>query len=118
MADTMKQASGTGEDKPFGPVAAAFLAAGVGAVVLGILTTLTEASDTIKSKLEWSKSVGSLSGKVIIEVVAFFVVWAILHRALKNKDPDSKKVFMWAGILVAVGLVLTFPTFFQMFAPA
>ena len=118
MSDITDRASGTVEDKPFGPVAAAFLAAGIGAVFLGVLTTLSEASDTIKSKLEWSKSVGSLSGKVIIEVIAFFAAWAILHGLLKDKDPDSKKVFMWAGILVAVGLVLTFPTFFQMFAPA
>jgi hypothetical protein len=32
-------------DKPFGPVAAVFLAAGIGALVLGILTTVAEASE-------------------------------------------------------------------------
>ena len=117
-SDIMKQTSGTGTDKPFGPAAAPFLAAGIASVVLGILTTLAEASDGVKTALEWSKSVGALSGKAIIEVIVFFVGWAILQGVLKDKDPDPKKVFMWTGILVAVGLVLTFPTFFQAFAPA
>jgi len=34
------------------------LAAGIGAVILGILTTLAEANEDVKSALEWSKSVG------------------------------------------------------------
>lgn len=104
-------------DKPFGPVAAVFLSAGVGAVVLGILTTLSEASEGIKSALEWSKSVGSLSGKTIISSTVFFVMWGILHSTMKDKDLDPKKVFTWTAILVAIGIVLTFPTFFQLFAP-
>lgn len=104
-------------DKPFGPVAAVFLSAGIGAVVLGILTTLSEASEGIKSALEWSKSVGSLSGKTIISSSVFFVMWGILHLTMKDKDLDPKKVFTWTAILVAIGIVLTFPTFFQLFAP-
>src|SRR6266545_788135 len=93
-SSSMQQVSGpgTGMDKPFGPVAAVFLAAGIGALVLGILTTLAEANEGFKSWLEWSTSVGSLSGK-----------------------PSS--IFTWTAVLVAVGLVLTFPTFFQAFAP-
>lgn len=104
-------------DKPFGPVAAVFLSAGVGAVVLGILTTLSEASEGVKSALEWSKSVGSLSGKTIISSAVFFVMWGILHSTMKDKDLDPKKVFTWTAILVVIGIVLTFPTFFQLFAP-
>ena len=58
-------------DKPFGPVAAVFLAAGIGALVLGILTTVAEASEDFKSALEWAKSVGSLSGKTLIASAVF-----------------------------------------------
>lgn len=104
-------------EKPFGPVAAVFLAAGIGAVILGILTTLAEASEGIKSALEWSKAVGPLSGKTIISVVVFLLSWAILHGVLRDKDLDPRKVFMWTAGLVALGLVLTFPTFFLLFAP-
>jgi hypothetical protein len=113
-------AGGSGDivDKPFGPVAAVFLAAGVGAVVLGLLTTLAEANESIKSALEWSKSVGPLTGKTIIASASFFVAWVVLHAALRGKVLEPKRVFIWTGVLDAVGLLLTFPTFFQLFAPA
>jgi hypothetical protein len=104
-------------EKPFGPVAAVFLAAGIGALILGILTTFAEANEDVKSALEWSKSVGPLTGKTLIASAGFFVAWVILHVALRRKDPAPKAVFMWTGILVAIGFVLTFPTFFQIFAP-
>jgi drug/metabolite transporter (DMT)-like permease len=104
-------------EKPFGPVAAVFLAAGIGAVVLGILTTLAEANEDVKSALEWSSSVGPLMGKTLIASAGFFIAWVILYFALRRKDPAPKRVFMWTGILVAIGFVLTFPTFFQLFTP-
>jgi hypothetical protein len=116
---SMQQVSrpGVGVDKPFGPVAAVFLAAGVGALVLGILTTLAEANESFKSWLEWSTSVGSLSGKTIIAVIAFVVAWVVFGIGLRGKNPKPTSIFMWTAVLVAVGLVLTFPTFFQAFAP-
>jgi hypothetical protein len=104
-------------DKPFGPVAAVFLAAGIGVVILGVLTTLAEASEGIKSALEWSKAVGPLAGKTSISVVVFLLSWGILYGALRDKDLDPRKVFMWTAGLVALGVVLTFPTFFQLFVP-
>jgi len=106
-----------GSDKPFGPVAAVFLAAGIGALVLGILTTLAEASTGIKDALEWWDSVGPLSGKTILASAAFFLSWAVLYAVLRTKDPKPRGVFLWTGILIAAGIVLTFPTFFQAFAP-
>ena len=113
--DEMPRAGGI--DKPFGPVAAAFLAAGLGALVLGILTTLAEANDGIASALEWSKSVGPLMGKTIVAVIAFVISWVVLHVVLRDKDLDTRKVFAWTAVLVAIGFLLTFPTFFQLFAP-
>lgn len=107
----------TSVDKPFGPVAAVFLAAGIGSVVLGILTTLAEANESVKSWLEWSKSVGPLVGKTVLSAVAFFIAWPILHLLMRDKDPRPSRVFLWVWILVAIGLLLTFPTFFQAFAP-
>jgi hypothetical protein len=104
-------------DKPFGPVAAVFLAAGFGALVLGILTTVAEASEDFKSALEWAKSVGSLSGKTLIASAVFLVAWGILYLVLREKDPSPRQVFLWTGIMVAIAIVLTFPTFFQIFAP-
>ncbi len=104
-------------EKPFGPVAAAFLAAGISAVILGLLTTLSEASDGFASALEWSKAVGPLMGKTIITMIAFAVLWLILHIGLRARDPNPGRVFAWTAVLLGIGLILTFPTFFQAFAP-
>lgn len=104
-------------NKPFGPVAAVFIAAGIGAVVLGILTTLAEASESIKKALELNAKVGALSGKTIGAVIVFAVAWAILHAMWKSTDPAPRKVFLWSWILMAIGILFTFPIFFQMFAP-
>jgi hypothetical protein len=118
-SSSMQQVStpAAGVDKPFGPVAAVFLAAGIGALVLGILTTLAEANEGVKSWLEWSTSVGPLAGKTIIAVIAFIVAWVVLGIGLQGRNPKSSTIFTWTAVLVAVGLVLTFPTFFQAFAP-
>jgi hypothetical protein len=104
-------------DRPFGPVAAVFIAAGIGALVLGVLTTLAEASESVASALQWSDSVGPLSGKTILAAAAFFGSWAVLYAMLRRKDPNPRRVFMWVGIMVVVALLMTFPIFFQAFAP-
>ena len=109
MADTQAPT------RPFGPVAAVFIAAGIGAVILGILTTLAEASKSIADALQLADNVGPLSGKTIGAVLVFLVAWAVLHAVWKDKDPDSKKVFLWSWIMLAIGVLLTFPIFFQLF---
>lgn len=116
--EMMKTSEGSVAERPFGQVAAVFLAAGIGSLALGILTTLAEANDGFKSWLEWSTSVGSLSGKTIIAVIAFVVAWAVFGIGLRGKNPKPISIFILTAMLVAVGLVLTFPTFFQAFAPA
>lgn len=104
-------------EKPFGPVAAAFLAAGIGAVILGLLTTLAEANEDVKSALEWSKSVGPLTGKTLLASACFLISWFILYFVLREKNPAPTRIFVWTGILIGIGLLLTFPTLFQAFAP-
>lgn len=117
--NTMPEAFGAGAaaEKPNGPVAAVFIAAGIGSLVLGILTTLAEASEDLKSWLELSESVGSLSGKTIIATATFLVAWAILAALFRGKSMNVRTVFIWTTLLVAIALVLTFPTFFELFAP-
>jgi hypothetical protein len=53
------------EDKPEGPISAAIIAAGIGALGLGVLTTLAEASETFSGWLTLNAGVGALSGKTI-----------------------------------------------------
>ncbi|HXF73674.1 MAG TPA: hypothetical protein VNO79_13830 [Actinomycetota bacterium] len=105
-------------DRPSGPVAAAFIAAGVGSLVLGLLTVLAEASEAVKGWLEFSAPVGPLSGETILAVVAWLVAWAVLHAALRERDLPLGRAFALAAVLVGLGVLLTFPPIFLAFAPA
>ena len=112
------------ETKPNGPVAAAFIAAGIASLVLGLFVTLNEMSKDVNTFLKFDASfgigsgVGPLSGKVTLAVIAFVISWVVLHLALRGKEVDFRKAFAIALILVALGFALTFPPIFKLAAPA
>jgi hypothetical protein len=103
--------------KPNGPVAAALLAAAISALALGVVTTVGEASEGFKDWLQWNDRVGPLSGKVLIESAVFMVSWVVLILPLRDKDLPWRPVLITSAVLLALGLLGTFPTFFQAFAP-
>lgn len=103
-------------DKPEGPVAAAIIAAGVGAVALGFFTTLVEISAGAKNWLQWNDRVGPLSGKTIMAVIVWLIAWAGLHLYYRNKAIETRTALIVGLILIGVGVVGTFPMFFQAFA--
>jgi hypothetical protein len=103
-------------ERPTGPVAAAVLATGIGALVLGFLTTLNEASTGVHDFLEFDKDVGPLSGKTIIAVVAYLGSWAVLHGLWRRRNPPLRPILIVTVVLIALGVLGTFPTFFQAFA--
>ena len=104
-------------ERPTGPVAAALLATGLGIFALGLLTTLSEASTGIADALAWSNDVGPLSGKTILASLVYFISWGILHALWRRQNPNLRPILIAAGVLAGLGLIGTFPTFFQAFAP-
>lgn len=104
------------EDRPNGPVAAALIAGGVGSAVLGLATTLAEASSVIKDLLNWYNPVGPLIGKTGVAVIAFAVSWIVLHGLYRGKEVNLQRAATLAFVLLAVGLIGTFPPFFTLFA--
>jgi hypothetical protein len=119
-ADTAQPAAGDryqASDRPEGPVVAAILAGGVGCLALGVFTTLSEASTSFADKLAWSDDVGPLSGKTIMTVIVWLVSWAILHAVYRNRTAGIGRALTIALVLIGFGVLLTFPTFFQLFAP-
>jgi hypothetical protein len=120
------------DTKPNGPVVAAFLAAGVASLAIGIGVVLNEASATIKSAigidfnafLQFDKNfglgsgVGPLSGKVGLAVIAFVVSWVLFHLWLRGKEVNFKTGFIAALVLIGLGFALTFPPIFKVFAAA
>lgn len=123
MASNVETGASVGDqpdvlDKPEGPIAAAVIASGVGVLALGLLTTLSEMSATIKDLLNLYDPVGPLSGKTVYAVVIWLVTWAVLHRVYRDRGFEARKTLTFALIGIALGTVGTFPIFFEAFAPA
>ena len=119
---TMEQGEGAApeqvEGEPAsGPAAAAILAAGIGTLALGLLTTWAEASEGLKEDLQWNDRVGPLSGKTITGTIAFFASWLVLHLIWRRSNPPLQRIVLISAILIVLGLIGTFPTFFEQFAP-
>lgn len=105
-------------DKPEGPIVAAMIACGIGILTLGVFTTLAEASASVKDFLAWNSGVGPLAGKTGMTVIIWLVSWAILHVMYRGRSANVQRAFMITLVLVAIGALMTFPVFFQAFAPA
>ena len=101
--------------KPEGPIAAVLIAAGIGALVLGILTVWAEASVGFKDSLAYNDRVGPLSGKTIWAVVAFVGSWIVLTLALRRRRVDLMKATVVSVVLLGLGYLGTFSPFFRMF---
>ncbi|MEX1171964.1 MAG: hypothetical protein WEG56_05055 [Chloroflexota bacterium] len=112
----------TTDTKPSGPVAAAFVAAGIASLVLGLFVTLNEMSSDINAFLKFDASfgigsgVGPLSGKVTLAVLAYVISWVALHLMWRGKEIDFRKAFAASLVLVGIGFALTFPPIFLLFA--
>jgi hypothetical protein len=102
-------------EKPAGPVAAVLLAAGIGALVLAILTVWAEASVGFKDSLAYSDRVGPLSGKTIWATGAFFVSWGALTVGLRGRRVDLMKATIVSLVLLRLGYLGTFSPFFRIF---
>ncbi len=105
-----------GQPKPNGPAAAAILAAGIGVFVLGLMTTLAEASAALGNALTLVSSAGPLSGKVAVAVLADLVAWIVAGLAWRGRDVSFNRAFGITLLLIAGGFLLTFPPFFDLFA--
>jgi hypothetical protein len=97
-----------------GLVAAAMLAAGIGCFFLGLNTSLAQGSKVISGMLNFYNPVGPLGGKTIVAVVVWLVTWAILASKWKDRSADFGKIYKVTLILVGLGLLGTFPPFFDL----
>jgi len=101
--------------RPSGPAAAVVLAAGLGCFLLGLLTVLTVASGAFSDAMTFSERVGDLAGVTTIATIVFFAAWIGLALAWRRADPPLARVAALAGLLIALGLLGTFPPFFNLF---
>jgi hypothetical protein len=98
-----------------GPPAAALIAAGIGAVTLGLFVTWSEASTGMKDWLQWNDRVGPLAGKTILATIAYFASFLVLGFLWRGRSFALRSILIVSGILVVLGLLFTFPPIFQAF---
>ena len=96
-------------------VTAALVAAGIGCLAMGIVTTLSEALKPVADRLNLYKPVGPLSGKSLVAIVVWLVAWAALSRSVQGKQIPIGKWLTCSLICVGIGFVMTFPLFFDLF---
>jgi hypothetical protein len=114
MSQSQTTSGAPGEDIPNGRGAAAILAAGIGCAAVGVLAILRDAFPAIASALNFYKPSGPLSGVTTVAVVIWLVAWFLLARRWRDAKVELGKVNTAAFILLAVGLLLTFPPFMDL----
>jgi hypothetical protein len=65
--------------------------------------------------LNWYKPAGPLSGKTTLAVLVWLISWAILGNQWKDKDVEFGKIATIALALLLLGILGTFPPFFELF---
>lgn len=120
-ADFQKVMDSVDQPKPNGPVLAALLGSGVGSFVLGVFTTLAQSHAGFKALMDIDKNfgfkigVGPLSGKTTYAVAAFLISWAIAAVFMRGKSYDPRPFYIATFVLIGIGLLGTFPIFFENF---
>jgi hypothetical protein len=97
------------------PVAAAILSSGFGCFLLGVLAVAADGSKSLATALNFYNPTGSLSGVTTGAIALWLISWAILAARWKTRQLAFGKVTAASFTLLALGLLLTFPPFGDMF---
>jgi hypothetical protein len=90
-----------------GAALAALLGAGIGAFATGFIVILNEAGLFAAPALY--APAGGVTGRTTLAVVIWLIGWAVLHRRWKHRQLEARRVHLLSLILIALGIVLTFP---------
>ena len=90
-----------------GPAMASFLGAGVGAFAMGAIVLLNEtglfAAPTLYAPA------GGVTGRTTLATIVWLIAWGVLHQRWKARDVAPSRVYAVTLILVAFGVLATFP---------
>jgi len=109
--------AGMGADKPNGPALASLLASGIGVTALGVLTTVAAASANFANLLKINAQVGPLSGKTVYATAAFVASWIVVGIIMRGKNYSERTFLTATFVLIGVGILGTFPIFYDLFVP-
>jgi hypothetical protein len=101
--------------RPNGSAAAAILAAGIGSIILAILTIAADHSAGLKTLFVFYRPTGPLSGVTTVAVVAWILAWLILDRLWFRRDVSLRMVNIVSIVLLVLSLLATFPPIGDLF---
>ncbi len=90
---------------------AAFMAAGIGSFAVGLMVVLNEMG--IFSAPSLYGPAGGVSGRTTLAVVIWIAAWIVLHARWKDREVASRRLALVALILIALGILGTFPPFWS-----
>jgi hypothetical protein len=111
----MNTTAATTTSLPNGRGAAAVLAAGIGSFALGLFAVLADKIPSIKSWMNFYNPTGALSGVTTCAVIVWLAAWAILNLRWRGRDVRFGPVGTVALVLLALGILLTFPPLADLF---
>ena len=97
-----------------GAALASFLAAGIGAFAVGFFVIVNEAGLFAAPALYGPA--GGVSGRTTFAAVTWLIAWAVLHRRWKDRHLEARLVSTATLVLTALGIVLSFPPVWGIFA--
>lgn len=97
---------------PNGGALAAVLAAGIGALAMGLFVIANEAGIFAAPSLYGPS--GGLSGRSTFAVIVWLVAWGVLHARWRNHDVAAGRVLAWAVALIGLGVVMSFPPVWEL----
>ncbi len=97
-----------------GAALASFLAAGIGAFAVGFFVIVNEAGLFAAPALYGPA--GGVSGRTSFAAVTWLIGWAVLHRRWKDRQIESRRVHTATLVLIVLGIVLSFPPVWRIFA--
>jgi len=106
-----RPATKEGEQLPNGPAGAAILSAGVGCALLGILAVAADGSKPMARWLTFYLPTGPLSGVSSAAIFLWLVTWFILAKRWRTRTVAIARINVTAFLLLALGILLTFPPF-------
>jgi hypothetical protein len=102
--DTTEGATGP---VPNGAALAAVLAAGIGALAVGLVVILDQAGVFAVPALY--EPAGGVSGRMTLAAVIWLVTWGVLHVRWKDREIDARPLRRLALVSIGVGILLTLP---------
>ena len=96
-----------------GGAMAAFLAAGIGSVAMGLFVILNEAGLFAPPSLHAPS--GGISGRTTFAVMVWLIAWALLHWQWRARHVEPGRVYGLTLLFVGLGLLGTYPPVWTLF---